>query len=236
MEYNMEPERRQFRALESLSKLERGWVRDLLAGHNYDVYEESFLLVDKIRDLTLQELEALRNILDSKRMNFLQWRAFDLFLFSSKAASCLQGPPGTGKSHVISLLTVIANILGIPVLVCGPSRASVKALSVKIVGLIEELKSTHPLIAPKLRLTILPTKKESQKMALADLQQIDASALDDEDRASGSYQWFRRAIEYGETKFNKGPEGVNDAYWRKMTDWHCNLQHMRAGQVLSLHD
>lgn len=230
----MEPSRRQFAALTELSKVPRGHLRNLLIGQNYDNFETVWPLANYVNGLNAEELTQLENLLNSKQLNYLQWQGFDLPLFSEKSASCQQGPPGTGKSFVISLLAAVLNSLRSTVVVTGPSRASVKAVGAKIAELVNAIKKNFPLLGASIGLTILPTKKESEEMALADLKQIDGPALSAEDAILRPFQWFTRAIEYGVNKHAAGQGKESDAAWEHLVEWVTELNEMNSGTVLSI--
>ena len=160
-------------------------------------------------------------LVSAPKLNHLQWAAFDKVLLSKKGTSFLQGPPGTGKSLVISVIAVFVALLRCTVVVCAPSNGAKDAISLK---LVERLR-----LAPKVKLTIWPSKKYSDCLAREYLHQSPATPKysSDMELLVRNYQWYSRAIKEGIRRYTEKLDGTDHDDWYKM------YQQMLEKKILS---
>ncbi|KAF7860449.1 hypothetical protein EAF04_008575 [Stromatinia cepivora] len=228
--FNTEPAARSFRAIEAVSRLPRCDLTEKLLGRTFDKPVSMTPLAARISGMPQQDLVQLKGLLGGKSLNFLQWQALDLPLFSTGTASFIRGPPGTGKSLVIACLAIVAAVLHVPVMVCAPSNVAIASVTRKIIKEYEVLVRQYPQLAPRIMITILPAKKHSESLAKEFLKQCEPSDVfsGPQQDTLQPYQWYTKAIQEGRRQFNLDPK-ENGAWYEKLCD-------MERGKVLSHSD
>lgn len=233
MEFNLEPSLRSFKALQLIRDNGRSQRTELILGRNFDPVERQENLpgqketlmsnVFKLDPDNQTSLVALLRgfLVSAPKLNHLQWAAFDKVLLSKKGTSFLQGPPGTGKSLVISVIAVFVALLRCTVVVCAPSNGAKDAISLK---LVERLR-----LAPKVKLTIWPSKKYSDCLAREYLHQSPATPKysSDMELLVRNYQWYSRAIKEGIRRYTEKLDGTDH------DDWYKTYQQMLEKKILS---
>lgn len=221
---------RQFGSIHELYVDGSHWSSPLLLGRNIPKVPVA-RLVDRIYQMDGPQIGRVRRTWQAASLNKLQAKAVDNVFNGTVGFSFLRGIPGSGKSHVIDVMARMSVILGLFVLVVGPSNACVRAFNLKIARSL--IKTPLPEPGVQIYYTIMTTKLAAEDMAKFYFRQRSTRQYDsDDDFLLRPFMLWHRLI----AEFPQNFTGTCDADRKALAQWQEMRTAMENGKQLDSSD